>query len=367
MSACESCDSRLDAFGDVVHDDQPPDHVELPGDQRRDGDVHNAALARRRGQAELVQVVDARVLPHPVELFHKLRRKYFAQGPGQRLPARQGVHDFHLRVPGFDAVRQVHRHHAHVDRLHDVFVEVLQAFVLGDLLFERGVQTRILDGDADVAGQGFQQFNVFAGQEIAFHRLAQAKEGNRPLLGAAGNVVVQVQPGDGLLRAGSLARHLVHVLQEQMSGFGLRPGRAEEVQVQAAGLGHAERLGQHKLRRLAGGEKNRHAIHQQGARQAVHHRTQHHVEIGFRTQLAAKFDQRLAIVVAGAVEELVNPLLDPFAYRIKQQRRDHHGQDQADRSRARHLACAPVPPRRPPPRSTLPQSRPPPACRPCRA
>ena len=277
------------------------------------------------------------ILPHAVELFHELRREDLAQRPGQRLPARQGVHDFHLRVPGFDAVRQVDRHHAHVDRLDDVFVEVLQAFVLGDLLFERGVQARILDGDADVAGQGFQQFDVFAGQEIAFHRLAQAEECNRPLLGAAGNVVVQVQPGDGLLRAGGLARHLVHVLQEKMSRLGLRPGGAEEVQIQSAGLGHAERLGQNELWRLAGGEENRHAIDQQGARQAIDHRTQHLVEIGFRAELASKFDQRLAVVVAGAIEELVDPLLDPFAYRIEQQRRDHHRQHQADRSRTRHL------------------------------
>ena len=92
-----------------------------------------------------------------------------------------------------------------------------------------------------------------------------------------------------------------------------------------------------ELRRLAGGEENRHAIDQQGARQAIDHRTQHPVEIGFRAELASKFDQRLAIVVAGAIEELVNPLLDPFAYRIEQQRRHHHRQDEADRARARHL------------------------------
>jgi len=39
------------------------------------------------------------------------------------------------------------------DRLDDIFVEVLEAFVLGDFLFERRVQARILDGDPDVAAR----------------------------------------------------------------------------------------------------------------------------------------------------------------------------------------------------------------------
>ena len=43
---------------------------------------------------------------------------------------------------------------------------------------QRGVQPRVLDGDADVAGQRFQQFDVFAGEEVAFHGLAQAQHGD---------------------------------------------------------------------------------------------------------------------------------------------------------------------------------------------
>ena len=46
---------------------------------------------------------------------------------------------------------------ANVDGLDDVFVELLQPLVLGDLLLERGVETRILNGDANVAGERFEQ------------------------------------------------------------------------------------------------------------------------------------------------------------------------------------------------------------------
>ncbi len=114
-------------------------------------------------------------------------------------------------------------------------------------------------------------------------------------------------------------------------------GSAQEIQIEAAGLGHAEGRGQKELGRVAHRQENGHAIHQQRPRQAIDHRTQHPVQIGFRAQLAPKFDQRLAVVVAGAIEELIDTLLDPFAHRVKEQRGDHHGQDQPDRSRTRDL------------------------------
>ena len=135
-------------------------------------------FAGRSVQPELVQIVDARALPNAVELLHERGREDFAQRPCQRLPARQRIHHFHLRVPGLDAVGQIDRQHADVDRLDDILVEVLQPLVFGDFLFQRCVQPSILDGDTHVAGQRFQQLDVFAGQEIAFDCLAQSEHGD---------------------------------------------------------------------------------------------------------------------------------------------------------------------------------------------
>ena len=64
---------QLDALGDVVHDDQPPDDAEVFADQRSDGDVGDARVTGCRAQPELVQVVDARCLAHPVILFQERR------------------------------------------------------------------------------------------------------------------------------------------------------------------------------------------------------------------------------------------------------------------------------------------------------
>ena len=100
------------------------------------------AFARRRCQPELIKIVDSRILPNAVELFHKRGGKNFAQRTAHHLPARLGIHHFHLRVPGLDAVLQIDRHHAHVDRFDDVLVEIFQPFVLADFLFERGVEPR---------------------------------------------------------------------------------------------------------------------------------------------------------------------------------------------------------------------------------
>ena len=141
---------------------------------------------------KLVQVMNAGSLTHPVKLFHERSRENLAQRPGQSLPARQGVHHFHLRVPGLDPVRQIYRHHTHTDRLDNVLVEILQPFVLGNLLLQRCVQPGVLDGDADIPGNGLKQFHVFAGQEIALSGFAQAEERDRLLLHPARDVVVQV-------------------------------------------------------------------------------------------------------------------------------------------------------------------------------
>ena len=268
-----------------------------------------------------------RVLPHPVKLLDEFRREDAAHGLRESLPSRQGVHDFHLRVPALDAVFHVERHDAHVDGFHDVFVEVLEALVLRHLLLQRRVEAAVLDGDAEIAAEGLEQLHVFAGKVVALGGLSQAQHGNGFLLRAAGNVVVQIETGDGILRSRSLARHLVRVLEEHVPG-GLGAGRAQESEIELAHGIHAHGLGEDELLGLlAGAQENRDAVHGQSARQAVEHGREQRVQIRFRAELAAKFDQRAAVVIDRAVEGLVDAVLNPLAHRVKQQRRYHHGQD----------------------------------------
>ena len=252
----------------------------------------------------------------------------------QRLPPRQRVHHFHLRVPALDAVFHVERHDADVDGFDDVLVEILQALVLRHFLLQRSVEPAVLDGDAEIAAERFEQLHVFAGKVVALGGLSQAEHGDGLLLRAAGNVVVQIEAGDGVLRSGGLARHLVRVLEEHVAG-GLGTRRAQESQIELAHGIHANRLGEDELLGFfARAQENRDAVHGQGARQPVQYRGEQRVQIRFRTQLAAKFNQRAPVVIDGAVEELVDAVLNPFAHRIKQQRRDHYGQDQSHRARA---------------------------------
>ena len=96
--------------------------------------------------------------------------------------AAEGVHGLHLRVPALDAVVEVDGEDADVDGFDDVLVELLQALELADLLFEARVEAGVLQGDADVAGQGLEQLDIFAGEEVAAHGAAEADDGD----GAAG-------------------------------------------------------------------------------------------------------------------------------------------------------------------------------------
>src|SRR5262249_10556263 len=70
---------QFDTLGNVIHDDQPPDHVELARDQWRDGGIDGSNLACRRAELELVEVVNSRILAYAIELLDKLRRENLAQ------------------------------------------------------------------------------------------------------------------------------------------------------------------------------------------------------------------------------------------------------------------------------------------------
>ena len=119
---------QVDALGDVVHDHQASDHVELARHQRCDCDVHGACIAGSRPHTELVQVVDAGVLADAVKLLARISTGALHSGGGQA-PATEAAHS-HLRVPRLDTVVEVNGEYTHVDGFDDVLVEVLEALVL---------------------------------------------------------------------------------------------------------------------------------------------------------------------------------------------------------------------------------------------
>ncbi len=114
-----------------------------------------------------------------VDRVHKLRRKHGAQRLADRFSAAQRIHSFHLRVPALDPIVQVDGKDSHVDRLDDVLVELLQPLELADLLLQPRIETRVLQSDADVAGQRFQQFHVFARKKVSADRSSQPDYGDR--------------------------------------------------------------------------------------------------------------------------------------------------------------------------------------------
>src|SRR6202011_5812938 len=210
---------------------------------------------------------------------------------------RQRVHHFHLRVPALDAVFHVQRHDANVDGLYDVFVEIFEPLVLRYFLLQRRIEAAVLNGDAEIAAEGLEQLHVFARKVITFRSLSQAKHGNRFLLRAAGNVIVQIEARDGILRSRRLARHLVRVFEEQVAG-GFGASYAQESKVELAYGIHAHGFGENELfGLLPGAQENCDAVYSQGARQAVEYRREERVQIHLRAELAAKFNQRTAVVI----------------------------------------------------------------------
>ena len=76
---------------------------------------------------------------------------------------------------------------------------------------------RVLDRDPNVSGERFEQFDVFAGEEVSGHGLAEAKESNRLLARVAWDVVVQIKPRDRFLGFGGFARQLARVFEEDVA------------------------------------------------------------------------------------------------------------------------------------------------------
>ena len=197
------------------------------------------SLAVGQHQPELVERVRAMLVAHAVEPGDKLRRQDSGDRLTQNLGARLLVHALHLRVPALDAVVEVDGEDADVDRFDDVLVELLEAFELRDLLLQPAVELRVLNGDADVAGQRLQQLHVFAGEEVAVIGAAQANDGDGARAAAlaigdaAGKVVVQVEPSGAVaLRLGQ-TKDLLRIFEEDVV-VRARPVEVEEANIERA-------------------------------------------------------------------------------------------------------------------------------------
>ncbi len=162
------------------------------------------------------------LVAHTVEAGDEVCGKNRGDGLMEDLDAGLGVHALHLGVPAFDAVVEIDGEDADVDGFDDVLVELLEAFELGDLLFEAAVELRVLDRDADVAGERFEQLHVFAGEEVAVVGAAEADDGDGASAAAfavgdaAGKVVVQVEAARALALGFGETQDLLGVLEEDV-------------------------------------------------------------------------------------------------------------------------------------------------------
>ena len=79
-----------------------------------------------------------------------------------------------------------------------------------------------------------------------------------------------------------------------------------------------------------GGDQERHAIELDGLAHARHQAFGEAIEVEVAVQLAREADERLAIVVAIAIERAVDRLLQPVLHRLGQQDHDDGGEERDD-------------------------------------
>ena len=77
------------------------------------------------------------------------------------------------------------------------------------------------------------------------------------------------------------------------------------------------------------GEKHGHARDQKSARQPFDDRLEQRANIGLRIQATAEFNQRFAVIVAMAVEDTIDPVLNPPLQRVKGDRDNEDRKPQA--------------------------------------
>ena len=167
-----------DALGDVVDQDDAADGDEVAREQRGDGDVGGALLAGAGGQRELVEVMHALLVAEAVHGFDELsgedRTQVLAEASA-RLSA------YMASICAFQLSMRSSRSTARMPTLMDSTMFSLNSLRRSNsaiFIFEPRVEAGVLEGDADVAGQRLEQLDVFAGEEVAAQRAAQADDGD---------------------------------------------------------------------------------------------------------------------------------------------------------------------------------------------
>ena len=184
----------------------------------------------------------------------------------------------------------------------------------------------------------WQQFHVHARKIIARGGPADSHVGDDPAAHGAGQVIGEVEIADGPPHAGGPgARYRVELMAgplKEKVGFRELPIEEAEIQALVAGRGQpwirAHGLLEPELRRavVLFRQEERQVLDAQGLAQALPDRRQHPVEVGFGTELAGELHQGPPVIVAVAIEIAVEPLLNPVADGLEQERRDQHDRDQ---------------------------------------
>src|SRR5258708_7221771 len=232
---------QLNAVGDVIDQNDAAHSDEVTRDQRRDRDVGDTLVSVGQHQPELVEGVSPMLFAHAVEPGDKLWRQYRGDRLMQDLGTLPLVHALHLGVPALDSIVEVDREDPDVDRFDDIFVELLQAFELRNLLLQSPIELRVLDGDADVSGQRFQQLHVFTGEKVAVVGSAEANDGDGSCAAAfaigdaAGKIVVQVEPSGAVALGLRQTQDVLRILQEDVVVC-TRPVEVEEANIHRAQL-----------------------------------------------------------------------------------------------------------------------------------
>ena len=334
---------KRDALGDVVDQDDAAHGNKIAREQRRDGDVGGALLAGARGERGICRG-DAR-RARCGSLRSRRRTPTGKTEPSAWPRASARLRAYMASICAFQLSMRSSRSRARMPTLMDSTMFSLNSLSRSNspiFSSKARVEAGVLQGDADVAGEGLEQLHIFAGEEVAADGAAEADDGNgarwsvrRPAAPAARGrqVVVQVeQRGCALLLAGQMQGLLARFRGRCASGPW--PGRSREIRgpvvlsVAPRRAGHAKRRGAGR-RSPGSARKTATRDNQERARQALDDGVEQGLEIGFGAEAAAELDQRLAVVVAMAVKGAIDPALDAALERVEDGSGDQDGDDQA--------------------------------------
>src|SRR5208337_2955488 len=128
---------------------------------------------------------------------------------------------------------------AGVDRFNNVLAEICECLVFKSFFLERFVKLGILKRHGDVPGEGLQKVDILAGEEVPIARFPQAEVTQGALFHLKGQVIVQVQLLNSLLRRGREAKRAPDTVKKQIFLTLWAARRVKETCIQSLGVAHA--------------------------------------------------------------------------------------------------------------------------------